>query len=58
MEKIPAPPLENPDPAFWTAKLDTLLKKKEIRNLRISKSFYFSIKALRICMFSNPRDWN
>jgi hypothetical protein len=28
-ENIPAPPLENPNPAFWTAKLDTLLKKKE-----------------------------
>jgi hypothetical protein len=32
-ENIPAPPLKNPNFAFWTTKLDTLLKKKrEYRN--------------------------
>jgi hypothetical protein len=41
-ENIPAPPLENPNLAFWTTKLDTLLKKKEnteFKDIKILLSF-------------------
>jgi hypothetical protein len=41
LENIPAPPLENPDPAFWTAKLDTLLKKKENTEFKDIKILLF-----------------
>jgi hypothetical protein len=34
-------PLENPDPAFWTAKLDTLLKKKENMEFKDIKILLF-----------------
>jgi hypothetical protein len=40
-ENIPAPPLENPNPAFWTAKLDTLLKKKENTEFKDIKILLF-----------------
>jgi hypothetical protein len=48
--RIPQPPhrrrfqpplLENPDPAFWTAKLDTLLKKKENTEFKDIKILLF-----------------
>jgi hypothetical protein len=41
-------------PQNWTL----CSKKRRKRNLRILKSFYFSIKAFLICKFSNPQDWN
>jgi hypothetical protein len=39
-ENIPAP-LENPDSAFWTVKLDTLLKKKENTEFKDIKILLF-----------------
>jgi hypothetical protein len=56
LENIPAPPLENPNAAFWTAKLDTLLKKKENMEFKDIKILLFFDQSTPT--FSNPQDWN
>jgi hypothetical protein len=57
-ENIPAPRCKILSLLFGPQNWTLCSKKRRIRNLRISKSFYFSIKALPIRIFSNPRDWN